>query len=49
MPESWSVTALQNKPAGRRHPLALAPHMVMMAPFRAVGRKTRRPEFPIFK
>jgi hypothetical protein len=41
--------ALQNMSADAGHPLALAPHMVMMAPFRAVGRKTRRPEFPIFK
>ncbi len=41
--------ALRNILPTPRHPLALARRMVMMAPFRAVGRKPRRPEFPIFK
>ena len=39
-------TAPQNIRRGARHPLALAPHMVMMAPFRAVGREARAGRSP---
>ena len=33
--------------AATRHPLALARHMVMMAPFRAVGREARAGRSPV--
>jgi hypothetical protein len=39
-------TASQNIPRNVPHPLALAPHMVMMAPFRAVGRDVRAGRSP---